>query len=403
MYKRNLLEKFVKWINREEILILIWARQVWKTSFLKGIFQKNISSEKKIFLNLENFSTLKILNEDPENLIKLIKEEFWLSSLEKISGEKFFVFIDEIQYLKNPTNFLKFIFDEFKDNIKLIVSWSSAFYIDKNFKDSLSWRKKIFELNPLSFDEFLIFKEEDNLIKNLKNYSNLTENTRKKIDNFFDEYFIFWWYPKVILEKDLNIKKELVWEIINSYLKKDINEFNLKYPEKLYEIYKILSFQIGNIINKKELSNTLNMSLNAVENYIYLLRKSFHLKTIKPFFWWNIRKELTKSQKVFILDFWIRNYLENNWNSLENRVDKWWLFENIFFNHLKIKYQEIFYWRTVDWKEVDFVIPSEKKAIEIKFKSKTQKLKNLEYFCEKNNFKWYVIDRDNFFEFFYKN
>jgi len=58
----------------------------------------------------------------------------------------------------------------------------------------------------------------------------------------------------------------------------------LKYPEKLYEIYKILSFQIGNIINKKELSNTLNMSLNAVENYIYLLRKSFHLKTIKPFF-----------------------------------------------------------------------------------------------------------------------
>jgi len=64
------------------------------------------------------------------------------------------------------------------------------------------------------------------------------------------------------------------------------------------------------------------------------------------------------------------------------------LFENIFFNHLKIKYQEIFYWRTVDWKEVDFVIPSEKKAIEIKFKSKTQKLKNLEYFCEKNNFKW---------------
>ena len=123
------------------------------------------------------------------------------------------MFIDEIQYLANPTNFLKFIYDEYKDKIKLFVSGSSAFYIDSKFTDSLAGRKKIFILNNLSFSEFLKFKNENKLKtefdkidfkkKDLSIY-NVIDN--KKIDILKNEYMRFGGYPRIVLEKDIEKK-----------------------------------------------------------------------------------------------------------------------------------------------------------------------------------------------------
>jgi predicted AAA+ superfamily ATPase len=64
---------------------------------------------------------LTAFNQSPKNLLRLIPRD-----------KKVIVFVDEIQYLKNPSNFLKYFYDEHRENIKLIVSGSSAFYIDSN-------------------------------------------------------------------------------------------------------------------------------------------------------------------------------------------------------------------------------------------------------------------------------
>jgi uncharacterized protein len=107
-----------------------------------------------VFLTLEKSSIKQLLDQDPENLLQLLP----------IYTAKIVVCIDEIQYLKDPTNFLKLIYDLYRNRIKLFVTGSSAFYIDRHFKDSLAGRKKIFTLYPLSFSEFLIFKEQQTLI-----------------------------------------------------------------------------------------------------------------------------------------------------------------------------------------------------------------------------------------------
>jgi predicted AAA+ superfamily ATPase len=116
------------------------------------LIQENYIKEKSIFFNLEDNDSLEILNQGPKYLINNLKLEHNWNEKEKIV-----VFIDEIQYLSNPTNFLKYIYDEY-ENIKFIVSGSSTLEIRGKMKDSLAGRLLKFDIFPLSFEEFLIFK-----------------------------------------------------------------------------------------------------------------------------------------------------------------------------------------------------------------------------------------------------
>lgn len=391
MYKRDLEDIFFPWVERDEILIITWARQVWKSSFMKYI--KDKINKTSIFFNLEDFEILNLFNESPKNLIKLLKENFSFN-------EKIYVFIDEIQYLNNPSKFLKYIYDEFKNDIKLIVSWSSAFYIDEKFDDSLAWRKKIFHLTWVNFKEFLRFKNEDVLLNNLNNFRELTNITKNKLYDYLDEYLTYWSYPKVVLEKNFNIKKELIWEIINSYLKKDILESKIELPEKFLNLYKILSNQTWQLVNINELSNTLWISTTSLNRYIYIFKKTFHFYELKPFYQ-NLRKELTKMPKIYIWDLWIKNYFEKNFNSIQDRIDKWAIFETFIFNELKNKYwlDNINFWRTIDKKEIDFIVTSFNKKLALEVKYSNQKV-NFDIFKKSySDFETHVIHNENFLEF----
>ena len=103
------------------------------------------------------------------------------------------------------------------------------------------------------------------------------------------------------MEDTIDGKKEILQELIYSYIKKDIQDAHIQNEEKYLFILKILSSQIGNLLNINEISNTLDIPVTTIENYIYTMRKSFHLLTIIPFYK-NIRKELTKMPKVYFFD-----------------------------------------------------------------------------------------------------
>lgn len=299
----------------------------------------------------------------------------------KTSNKKY-IFIDEIQYLKNPTNFLKYLYDEYRWEIKLIVSWSSYFYIDKNFKDSLSGRKVLIEMYTLSFPEFLHFKWYDNFTEIIKLEENINLFYKKDILSLYHEFIIFWWYPEVVLATTQEKKKELLEELALSYIKKDIFEAKIEYQEKYFFILKILSNQIWNLLNLHEIANTVNLSVSTVENYVYIMKKSYHIVTIKPFFQ-NLRKELTKMPKVYFYDIWLRNYFINNFENLEQRLDKWAIIENLVFKNLLSNYKidNIKFWRTQNKNEIDFIV-NDKIAIEVKSKKESFNFKKYSVFTE---------------------
>lgn len=369
---RDITVRSQKYLDSEEILLFIGARQAGKTTVLKQIMERLKNQKaKSYFLNLEDPEYLDLLNKNPKNLFKILPMDL---------KKRNFVFIDEVQYLSNPSNFLKYIFDEHKQNIKLIVSGSSAFYIDKKFRDSLAGRKKIFNVFTVSFNEFLRFKKEDELSK--KNFYEISLEEKNKIGLFYREYLVFGGYPRVVLSP-LDEKEEVLKEIAYSYIKKDIYEANVRQDEVFYKLFKILANQAGNLVNSSELANTLGVSKTAIDNYLYIMQKSFHINLIKPFFG-NVRKELTKMPKVFFLDTGLRNFFAGSFDPFETRKDRGMLLENAVFRQLLEKYnhEDIKFWRTIAHNEVDFVINGEL-ALEVKADVQKLKTKNYRVFLDR--------------------
>lgn len=368
---RDLTLKIQKYLDRDEILLIIGARQSGKTTLLHQI--EDILKEQNqtsYFLNLEDPDYLSLLNRSPKNLFKIFSFDL---------TQKTFVLIDEVQYLDNPSNFLKYFYDEHQDKIKIIATGSSAFYLDKKFKDSLVGRKRIFHLFTLSFREFLRFKNEEHLSQ--KDFKDLSLQEREKIILYYQEYLVFGGYPRVVLAP-LKEKEEILRDVAYSYIKKDIYEANIRQDEVFYKLFKILASQVGNLVNSSEIASTLGTSKTAVDNYLYVMQKSFHIRLINPFFR-NLRKELTKMPKVYFLDLGLRNFFIKNFKVFNEREDKGPLLENALFRQLMEKYEfdEIRFWRTIQKQEVDFVI-DEKMAFEVKVQPNKFKEKNYRAFLE---------------------
>lgn len=115
--------------------------------------------------------------------------------------------------------------------------------------------------------------------------------------------------------------------------------------------------QAGNMVNSNELSNTLQMSGPTVDNYNYIMQKSFIVNLLTPFYG-NLRKEITKMPKVYFSDNGLRNALLNNFSRLTDRSDKGALLENSVYNRLRKLYDgnDLHFWRTADDYKVDFVV-----------------------------------------------
>ena len=364
------------YLERDEIILLVGARQTGKTTILK-LLQSELEAKgvKTFFLNLEDPDYLRLLNQTPKNLFQIFPIDL---------KTRTFVFVDEVQYLNDPTNFLKYFYDEYKEQIKLIVSGSSAFYLDKKFRDSLAGRKIILPVRTLSFREFLRFKDEKDLLELLpvvfdsSHYQieeQISLSEKEKIQKYFSEFLVFGGYPRVVLSS-FSDKADVLQEIAYSYIKKDIYEANIRQDEPFYRLFKILSSQVGNLVNINELANVLSISRKAIGNYLYVMQKSFHICLVRPFYR-NIRKELRKMPKLYFYDLGLRNFFVNNFDSPQVRQDKGQLLENAVFGQLAersggLVNEKVKYWRTQTGAEVDFVF-EEKYAFEVKFTARSFK------------------------------
>ena len=352
-------------IPEKECTVLIGARQTGKSTLLKQLQEALLKNgETVVLLNLERKDILLELNHSPENIFRYFPAK----------GRRNYLLVDEVQYLQDPTNFLKLLYDEHALNLKIIATGSSAFYIDRQFKDSLAGRKKIFELPTLDFEEFLLFKNQETL---LKEYQSLKKGTKQKSTSeqqlwtALDEYINYGGYPAVVLEDKVNYKIERLQEIRDSFVKRDILEAGVTDETKFFRLLILLASQIGNLVNTNELANTLGLTHPATENYLYILRKCFHIEMVKPFFS-NVRKELVKMPKVYFNDLGLRNVLVNYFAPIEQRADKVALLENYVYRSLsdQLSRDKIKFWRTADGNEVDFVLEESTKAgkaIEVKF------------------------------------
>jgi len=332
------------------------------------------------YFSLENPLTLGAFNENPENLFSYIPP---------ISGTSRFVLIDEIQYLDNPSRFLKYLHDEYVEQIKLIVSGSSAFYIDKKFSDSLAGRKRIIELFPFSFPEFLTARSEYALSNALNEYTAGNKMEKKhfsipesdQLHHYLNEYMTYGGYPGVVTEPDPEEKLFTLRDLHESFLKKDLQDAGVSEEFKFYQLLKILAGSTGSLFNAAEAANTLSLSGDTVRSYLHILEKAFIITRVSPFHR-NVRKELTKMPKIYFLDSGLRNTILENFDPPAERFDKGELLENLVFTFLRYPGKSrIHFWRTQDRNEVDFIIDS-RLALEVKWQKSAFNSKKYSAFME---------------------
>ena len=373
MIKRYYSKKINEFLKPNKTLILYGTRQVGKTTLLKEFLK---TYKKKAYSSTgENSNLQKILESNDFSKIIPFFEDYDL------------IAIDEAQKIDNIGQGLKIIVDQIK-NIKIIATGSSSFDLSNKVGEPLVGRQRIIKLFPISAMELV------------DNYGKMFLG--EQIENLL----IYGLYPEIITAKSYSEKKEHLVQIRDSYLCKDILEFEkIKNNRKILDILRLIAFQIGSEVSLEEIGNSLNISKNTVEKYLDLLEKSFVLINLRGFSR-NLRKEVTKMSRYYFYDLGIRNAIIENFNPLKNRNDIGALWENfIIMERIKKQsycpiYSNNYFWRTYDQKEIDWIEEREGKLFGYEIKWGNKKYKEPKIWKETYpNAKYQVINRDNYLDF----
>jgi len=382
--ERDLYREIRRYLTDNEAIVIHGARQTGKTSLMHYIKQNlEDNAEHSFYIDLEDFAFVQLCNSGVDETIK------YLYSKGHNLQDRFYLFIDEIQYLDNPSSFLKLFFDRYKGRIKLIVSGSSSFAIKSKFKDSLVGRIVDFELFPLSFHEFLRFKELKYKLGPDAASSDLTDSELKSL---YREFCIYGGYPSIVLESESEKKEKKIKQIINTYIKADIRDLaRIKNIHKFNHLLEILAGQTGNLLNIAELSVTVGIARQTIEDYLFILENTYIIRLLYPYHR-NIRSELTKMPKIFFEDTGISNILINKRFA---EVISGSSFENSLYSEIRkqLGTGPLNYWRTNKNQEIDFIVSKNKIIpLEVKMTFAGKELSSLKYFKEKYGLdKGYII------------
>lgn len=364
--KRAVYFELKQHLNKPEISLILGPRQAGKTTIMLKLGE-DLKREKRpfIYLNLDVIEDRQYFQ----------TQHTLLDRVEKTLGKKpAVVFIDEIHRLENAGLFLKGLYD-LKTPYKFVVSGSGSLELKANIIEPMTGRKRIFNCLPLSFGEFSAHKLKVELNQTEKYLAiNPLESQRLMV-----EYLSYGGYPRVVLASIHQEKIEILSEIYQSYLEKDIQLLlGVEKEEAFNSLVRILGSQIGNIVNRAELSSILGLSERTVEKYLFLLEKTFIIALTRPFFR-NARKEIRKSPKVYFLDMGFLR-LAQGVISLTPKIEGG-LFENACFlrlNELDLR-EKPHFWRSISGAEVDFVVssPQTGESVPIEIKSSFGKKRTL--------------------------
>jgi len=327
-YNRAAFELLKKYVKPNKVLVLLGARRVGKTQLIKKYLET--TSENVLHLNGEDKNDARLLaNRTLENYKRIFTNINLLV-------------IDEAQNIDEIGTVLKFIVDQI-EGIKVIATGSSMFDLSNKLGEPLVGRKNTLFLYPLAQLEF-----------------SAAENHKQTLEKL-EERLLFGGYPEITHYENWADKKVYLQEIVNSYLLKDILTIDgIKNSSKMYDLLRLIAYQIGKEVSLQELGNQLQLSKNTVERYLDLLSKVFILFKIEGYSK-NLRKEITKSSRWYFFDNGIRNAIIGNYNTLENRTDIGDLWEN-YLAAERIKKQQYqqqikqnYFWRTYDQQELDWV------------------------------------------------
>ncbi|MFP4473508.1 MAG: ATP-binding protein [Candidatus Omnitrophota bacterium] len=367
--QRDVQRRIESHLFKGKAIVIYGARQTGKTT-LARLIQQNYADDAQYY-NCDEID---------------IRQAFGrktVTELRPLVGSKRLVILDEAQRVEDIGLTIKIMVDNFKD-VQVVATGSSAFELSDKIKESLTGRAYEFHLYPFSMRELTALY------------------APHELPRMINDRMIFGMYPEVVFDND----QELLGQLADTYLYKDILAYqNIKSHDVLIRLLQALALQIGQEVSYNELGSLVGIDKKTVESYIGILEKAFIIFRLSPFSR-NLRNELKKLRKIYFYDTGIRNALINNFNPPNLRQDTGALFENFLIaerikqNSNLGRRRNIYFWRTHQQKEIDYIEEAGGELKGFEFKTARGKYKPPREFLKAYpNSTVELINRENCIEF----
>jgi predicted AAA+ superfamily ATPase len=347
MFERTLYKALKSHLAERPATVITGMRRVGKSTLLKQLLDK-VPGKNKIYLDLERIENRLIFKQSTNREMELFLETMGVDVTKKCT-----IALDEIQLLPEIVSVMKYWYDTYRT--KFIVTGSSSFYLKNRFSESLAGRKQIFELTPLSFDEFLRFKGIE-VDKKFSFYSYL-EGFYNLYKSHYNEFIRFGGFPEVTLIGKTASKKAMLQDILNAYIDMDVkilSDYSLN--DELYRLIRLLSARVGSKMDASKLASVAGINRNKIANYLNLFEQTYFLTKLTPFSN-NTDKEISQQPKYYFSDSGLLNLME------EQETGK--IFENTVINQFMRLNKSVNYYQKKSGQEID-LIWKENCAVEIK-------------------------------------
>ena len=373
----------LKEIDLPRIVVLTGMRQVGKTTLMRQIYN-TLDIKHKLFLDLENPINQKLFEEENFDNILVNFKKLGFSL-----GKRSFIFLDEVQAAPQVVKAIKYLYDHYR--IKFFLTGSSSFYLKNLFPESLAGRKVVYELFPLDFEEFLIFKgkQKETPLKFILKAKDKSKVSYQLYNRLLEEFLEYGGFPAVVLAPDREYKKQILGDIFTSYFEKDVRALaDFKELNKLRDLILLLTTRVGSKIEISKIASEIGTSRETVYSYLNFLEKTYFIFLISPFSQGR-DTEVRAARKLYFSDVGLLNYL--------GKVSSGSIFENFVFNNLK-KYGTVNYYQRYKGLELDFIVDG-KFAFESKIGASEFDIKRLKRIANSLRLKEYYIITQNYYDF----
>jgi uncharacterized protein len=365
MYLRKIYSELEEHLAKKQVTVITGLRRVGKSTALKHLY-KVYTSKNKVYLDLERMENRRILQLDNykhiEQAIEAMGFDFKKPGL---------IALDEIQTVKNIPSVVKSLYDDY--GTKFIVTGSSSFYLKNHFSESLAGRKKIINMFPLDFEEYLDFKAVKKPNFGPQSWKEFNHTFYDLYKSFYDEYIVYGGLPEVALAKNEKDKIDYLKDILQSHIELDIMLLgDMSASDNLYKLILLLANRVGSKLDVSKIATFLGVNRAKVNDYILLLEATYLIRLVRPFTSGK-DKEITKAPKLYFTD--------NGLLNLCGRISSGAQFENMVNNQLSSQ-GELNYYERATGTEIDFIF-NKKIAVEVKEIPIPQDLSQLKVRAEK--------------------
>ena len=325
--REDYIKKIFPLMERREVLVLKGIRRSGKSTIIKQLIHKLLQNgttkEQILYINLEDYGFADDLN---LKLFDIIFDEYKKYTKNK---KRTYFFIDEVQKLTSWEKWIRTKYD-LEENIKFIVTGSSASLLSKELSTLLTGRNLSFTIMPLSFKEYCLFTKKEDL----------------------DGYMIYGGFPEIVLEKSEEKKNYLLQQYFEDIIHKDIiDRYNIRNTKQVINLSRYLVSSSGSKVSINKLSKVFGMAKDTIATYINYMVDAYLLSEVNYFsFSAKVKYEVSKLPKFYALDNGLVKIVSMKYSKNTGKM-----FENSVFIKLFEKYKEASYWGELS-SEVDFVI-----------------------------------------------